>query len=220
MPRVAAVADLHGNLPADLPGGDVLVIAGDVCPLEDHSVDFQRRWLERSFYPWLESLSHADVVWIAGNHDFACQSEGWEPGGRGAYLLDGSFTAAGLSFYGTPWVPKLRRWAFYAGDEERAASVRRIPPVDVLVTHGPPLGHGDRLRGGGRAGCEFLAARIEATAPRLCVYGHIHEDPGVWDLGATTLANVSYVDEHYVVRPGGARVFDLAGGGAARALAP
>jgi len=86
--------------------------------------------------------------------------------------------------------------------------------------HGPPRGHGDRLTDGGRAGCEFLAARIEATAPRLCVYGHIHEDPGVWEVGATTLANVSYVDEHYVVRPGGARVFDLAGGGAARALAP
>ena len=121
MPRVVTVADLHGNLPADLPDGDVLAIAGDVCPLEDHSVDFQRRWLEDSFYPWLGSLPHPDVVWIAGNHDFACQSEGWTAGGRGTYLLDSATTAAGLSFYGTPWVPKLRRWAFYAADEERAA---------------------------------------------------------------------------------------------------
>jgi hypothetical protein len=209
MPRVAAVADLHGNLPEDLPDGDVLVVAGDVCPLEDHSVGFQREWLERSFYPWLGTLPHPEIVWIAGNHDFACQSAGWEPGGRGTYLLDSGTTAAGLTFYGTPWVPKLRQWAFYAGDEEREERFARIPAVDVLVSHGPPLGHGDRLTDGRRAGCPFLAKRIAATATRLCAFGHIHEDRGLWTDGPTTLANVAHVDEHYVVRPGGARAFDL-----------
>lgn len=209
MPRVAAVADLHGNLPADLPAGDVLVVAGDVCPLEDHSVHYQREWLEECFYPWLESLLHPEIVWIAGNHDFACQSEGWQPGGRGTYLLDAATTAAGLSFYGTPWVPKLHRWAFYAGDEERSAKLEHIPAVDVLVSHGPPLGHGDRVIDGRRAGCPFLAARIEATSPRLVVCGHIHEDNGTWDLGATTIANVAHVDERYAVRPGAAMAFDI-----------
>ena len=209
MPRVVTVADLHGNLPADLPDGDVLAIAGDVCPLEDHSVDFQRRWLEDSFYPWLGSLPHPAVVWIAGNHDFACQSEGWTAGGSGTYLLDSATTAAGMSFYGTPWVPKLRRWAFYAGDEERAALFGRIPAVDVLLSHGPPLGHGDRVTDGRRAGCPFLAARIEAVSPRLCACGHIHEDHGLTELGATTIANVSYVDERYAVRPSAAVAFDV-----------
>ena len=90
----------------------------------------------------------------------------------------------------------------------------------MLVSHGPPLGHGDRLSDGRRAGCPFLAARIEATSPRLCVCGHIHEDHGVWNLGATTLANVAYVDEHYLVRPDGARAFDLDGDGPAVPVRP
>lgn len=209
MATVVAVADLHGNLPAELPDGDVLVVAGDVCPLEDHSPGFQRRWLEDSFYPWLDRLPHPEIVWIAGNHDFACAEDGWEPGGRGTYLLDSATTAAGLRFWGTPWIPKLHLWAFYADDDERAVRCAEIPPVDVLVSHGPPLGHGDRLVGGGRAGCRFLAARIAATVPQLCICGHIHEDHGRSRIGASTVANVAWVDELYVVRPDAAMSFDL-----------
>ena len=98
MTRVVTIADLHGNLPTDLPDGDVLVIAGDVCPIADHAIAFQERWLKGPFPEWLESLPHDEVVWIAGNHDFACQQPGWRPTGRGRYLLDAKAEVAGLSF--------------------------------------------------------------------------------------------------------------------------
>ncbi len=210
MTRLVAVADLHGNLPAGLPGGDLLVIAGDVCPVEDHEVGFQRRWLEQRFYPWLETLPHPEVVWIAGNHDFVCERDDWEPGGRGHYLRDGAVTAAGLSLYGTPWVPNLPGWAFYADDAARAARVAAIPAdVDVVVSHGPPHGYGDMLARGGRAGCRLLTARLEEVRPRLCVFGHIHEDHGRWELGETTLLNAAYVDIRYRVRPNAAHVIEL-----------
>ena len=209
MPRVVAIADLHGDLPADLPGGDILVIAGDVCELDDHVPGVQARWLEARFYPWMEALPHAEVVWIAGNHDFTCEQAGWEPGGRGHYLRDSGVELGGLSFYGTPWVPKLRMWAFYAPDEELARRCEAIPAVDVVVSHGPPLGYGDRLVGGKRAGSPALLERLEQTEPRLCVFGHIHEDPGTWQLGPTELANVAHVDERYVLRPGAAQVFEF-----------
>ena len=209
MTRLVAVADLHGNLPADLPAGDVLVIAGDICPLADHSIAYQDDWLNRDFYPWLEALPHPEVVWIAGNHDFVCQGEGWQPGGRGTYLLDEGTTAAGLSFHGTPWVPNLPRWAFFADDEGRAATVALIPRVDVLISHGPPRGTGDRLVDGVEVGCRFLAERLEAVTPTLGVFGHIHEGYGLWERGGSTLANVAYVDERYRVRPGAAMTFDL-----------
>jgi hypothetical protein len=209
MTRLVAVADLHGNLPTDLPEGDVLAIAGDICPITDHSIPFQRAWLEQSFYLWLEDLPHPEIVWIAGNHDFVCQSEDWMPGGRGTYLLDDGVVAAGLSFYGTPWVPNLPRWAFFADDEARAATVAVIPQVDVLISHGPPRGYGDQLVAGARVGCKFLAERLVAVPPRLCIFGHIHEDYGTWEQPPTTLANVAYVDERYVVRPNAARTFEL-----------
>ena len=209
MPRVVAIADLHGNLPGDLPAGDVLVIAGDVCPIEDHSVPFQERWLAEVFPEWLDSLPHEEVAWIAGNHDFACQSPGWSPTGRGHYLLDSGTELAGLSLYGTPWVPKLEGWAFYAGDAELAERMAAVPAVDVLISHGPPLGFGDTLARGGLAGSEALRARLEEVPPKVCVFGHIHEGHGHWRLGETELANVSHVDVRYRVRPDAARIFDL-----------
>jgi len=208
--RIAAVADLHGNLPDDLPAGDVLVIAGDVCPITDHDVEFQGGWLRERFYPWLEGLPHPEVVWTAGNHDFACEAEGWSPGGRGHYLRDDGVELAGVSFFGTPWVPHLPQWAFHLERNELAERVATIPPVDVLVSHGPPYGYGDRLaRDGSRVGSEALKARLRAVPPRLCVFGHVHEDHGQWQLGETKLANVAFVDELYEVRPGAAMVFDL-----------
>ena len=209
MARVVAIADLHGDLPGDLPAGDFLVVAGDVCELADHSVEAQAAWLEARFYPWLDSLPHAEVVWIAGNHDFVCEQPDWEPGGRGHYLRDSGVELEGLSFYGLPWVPKLQMWAFYADEETLARRCAAIPEVDVLVAHGPPLGYGDRLVDGRRAGSKALLSRIGEVRPRLCVYGHIHEDPGCGQLGPTTLANVAHVDERYALRPGAAQVFAL-----------
>lgn len=213
MARVVAVADLHGHLPLDLPEGDLLVIAGDVCPLADHSVPFQSAWLEQAFYPWLDALPHAEVVWIAGNHDFACQDDDWRPGGPGSYLLDSGTEAAGLTVHGTPWVPNLKRWAFYADDEARREKVALIPQVDLLVSHGPPRGTGDRLVGGAEVGCRFLAERLGEVPPKLCIFGHIHEGYGLWRHDDTMLANVAYVDELYEVRPNAARVFELGAGG-------
>lgn len=206
---LVAISDLHGNLPDDLPGGDVLVIAGDVCPISDHEVGFQARWLTDVFYPWINSLPHAEVVWIAGNHDFVCQTANWEPAGRGHYLLDSGIELGGISFHGTPWVPKLEGWAFYANDERLAEIYARIPPVDVLISHGPPLGYGDRVWSGREAGSPALRDRLIAAPPQVCVFGHIHEAHGRWTLGDTELANVSHVDVEYRVRPHAWAVFEL-----------
>lgn len=206
---LVAISDLHGNLPDDLPGGDVLVVGGDVCPITDHEIGFQARWLRDELYPWMDSLPHAEIVWIAGNHDFVCQTDGWEPGGRGHYLLDSGIELGGVSLHGTPWVPKLEGWAFHATDERLAEICAAIPPVDVLISHGPPLGIGDRLWNGALAGSPALLERLDADPPRACVTGHIHEAHGRWTHGSTDVANVSHVDVHYEVRPEAWAVFEL-----------
>lgn len=209
MATICAVADLHGNLPEELPGADVLVLAGDLCPVYDHDLRFQARWLERELYPWMERMPHLEIVWIAGNHDFVCELRDWEPGGRGRYLRDQGATVAGVSFFGTPWVPTLRNWAFYATDEELASRAVAIPAVDVVISHGPPLGHGDRVHDGRRAGSRPLTERLTTTEPALCITGHIHEDHGRSKLGPTTIANVAWVDEYYRPRPDAAMSFEL-----------
>jgi Icc-related predicted phosphoesterase len=72
--------------------------------------------------------------------------------------------------------------------------------LDVIVVHGPPLYYGDAVPRGGRVehtGCPHLLRRIADIAPRLVVYGHIHEGRGRWEIGRTTLANVTLLDVGY-----------------------
>jgi len=198
--RVAATADLHGYLP-EIPPCDVLLIAGDVCPVYDHSVGFQRRWLEGTFADWLGTLDAGTIVGIAGNHDFAAQADpALMRGLPWRYLCDESTVVDGIAVHGAPWTPRFNDWAFMRDDPDLGQVWARIPDdVDVLVTHGPPLGRGDLVVNGRHAGSETLAQRVaELDRLRLHVFGHIHEAGGSRDtLGAALVANVSHVDFHY-----------------------
>lgn len=51
--RIAATSDLHGHLP-EVPDCDLLLIAGDICPLEDGSIRVQGRWLDTELLGWLQ----------------------------------------------------------------------------------------------------------------------------------------------------------------------
>ena len=65
--------------------------------------------------------------------------------------------------------------------------------IDILLTHGPPLGIGDKLSGGRQvAGCsELLATVRQRVRPKFHVYGHIHEHNGCWTDGRTTFINAA-----------------------------
>lgn len=48
--------------------------------------------------------------------------------------------------------------------------------TDILVTHTPPVGHGDLCCTGVRAGCvELLSTVQKRVRPKYHVFGHIHE---------------------------------------------
>jgi Icc-related predicted phosphoesterase len=209
--RVAAISDLHGFLP-EIPACDLLLVAGDICPVSDHRLERQRRWLEGPFADWLDGLDAGAVIGIAGNHDFIAQADPdvmrrlpW------SYLCDESIDIEGLVVHGSPWTPTFGDWAFMRDDPELEAMWAEIPEsVDVLVTHGPPLGHGDRTAYGVDAGSASLLRRLQALPRlRLNVFGHIHEPGGSrTQLRDATLANVAHVDSEYrPVRP--ATVFEL-----------
>lgn len=71
--KVVATSDLHGFLP-QIPPCDLLLIAGDVCPVWNHRLPFQRKWLRETFTPWLESLPARKIVGVWGNHDSIAES--------------------------------------------------------------------------------------------------------------------------------------------------
>lgn len=215
--RLVLTSDLHGHLPA-VPTCDVLLIAGDVCPIENHDLTFQADWLRETFVPWLSKAPARQKFFIAGNHDFVfaelpemVADIDWP----GVYLQDSGLTWEGVTFWGSPWANELPGWPFTApeGDLEVYWSLI-APATQVLLVHGPPFGYGDEVVGrrtgdtlhvGSRSLCEMLD-RLPKL--RLVVYGHIHEAEGVCFRNGVTLVNASLMDVSYKpVNP--PRVFDL-----------
>ncbi len=188
--RIVAIADTH-MFTSDLvvPDGDVLIHAGDMCRGGD--LDEMREVAE-----WLAGLPHRHKIIVAGNHDWCFVHEPAAArsllGGM-HYLEDAALELEGLRFYGSPWQPAFNDWAFNLPRGAPLAEVwNQIPAgLDVLVTHSPPQGLGDRSPVGGRTGCADLRRRITAVTPRLHLFGHIHQDGGLWTEGATTFANVT-----------------------------
>jgi Icc-related predicted phosphoesterase len=213
--KIVALSDQHGLLP-DVEPCDLLLIAGDICPVSDHSTQGQVQFLAGPFKDWLERVPAEHIVGVAGNHDWVFQLEpGLVPRSlRWEYLEDRAVTVGGLRVYGTPWQPVFFDWAFNLPEDELARKWALIPAdTDVLVCHGPPQGYGDMVARrswarGGSQGSPSLTEAVRRVKPRLMVFGHIHEGRGSWEIDhgggrKSILANVTVVDENYrnVYRP-------------------
>ncbi|KAF2865395.1 Metallo-dependent phosphatase-like protein [Massariosphaeria phaeospora] len=111
---------------------------------------------------------------------------------------------ARLRVYASPYQPEFCDWAFpYNRTQDRfnpahscspgAESIATnpvpdFPTVDVVMTHGPPLGIRDETALEKQAvGCEHLLRAVGRCRPRLHCFGHIHEGWGaervVWGEG-------------------------------------
>ena len=155
------------------------------------------------------------------------------------YLCDSEASIAGARLYGSPWCPRRRvsrrptsrsrrrpapggregaalaaaraRGVFMAsGEDELAERFAAIPDgLDILVTHTPPAGHGDRTQAGEHVGSARAARRDRARQPPLALFGHIHEGRARADpRGANAVRELG--DLRPLVRaPQPARLFDL-----------
>ncbi|MEO6049075.1 MAG: metallophosphatase domain-containing protein [Candidatus Kapaibacterium sp.] len=174
---IVAISDTHNRHEAVvLPPGDILIHAGDFT---GHGTPEE---VER-FLRWFGALEYRTKILVAGNHDFLFeQSPGYaqrliqEHAPGTIYLEDSSAVVEGATFHGSPRTPRFYDWAF---NVDRGENIRRywdrIPAeTDVLITHGPPIGHRD-LADGKHVGCEELRDRI-TKLPRLKlhIFGHIH----------------------------------------------
>lgn len=206
--RVVCLSDTHGKHGSlSVPEGDLLVHAGD----------FTRKGAMEevaAFAGWMRSLPHPHKVLVAGNHDFLFQNEprlARELLDGLTYLQDEGTTVLGLRIWGSPWQPWFFDWAFnLRRGAPLAAKWALIPErTDILVTHGPPRGIGDRVDGtiakaagvlmgqGEEVGCDDLLARVLEVRPRLHVFGHIHEGYGLVERDGITYVNASSCDVKY-----------------------
>ena len=190
MPSIVAMADTHGyHAKLKVPDADILIHAGDLTGRGT-------RPQVQAALAWLKALPHRHKVLVAGNHDFLFEDEApvAEAMTKEAgliYLRDSEVMLEGVRIWGSPWQPRFFDWAFNLDRGEPLAAKWRLIPagVDVLVTHGPPAGYGDRCDDGRRVGCEDLLKALERVKPRVNLFGHIHEDRGEWQLGPTRLIN-------------------------------
>ncbi|TYZ66514.1 hypothetical protein PybrP1_006513, partial [[Pythium] brassicae (nom. inval.)] len=218
---VARVLKLQAAL--RIPDGDVLVHAGDFTDTGDRDEVL-------AFNAFLGRLPHRYKLVVAGNHESTFDRQfypfNWQHYGHcqqfdpdevralltnALYLEDQAVLIEGYKFYGSPWQPEFCNWAFnLPRGEELRAKWRRIPSdTDVLVTHTPPLGRGDRV-GATHVGCEELAREVsDRVRPQLHVFGHVHEGYGKSSDGTTIYVNASSCTHEYdaVNAP---FVFDLA----------
>ena len=208
--KIVCMSDLHGNLIKDVPSGDTLVITGDICPVTNHEVYYQKKWIYNDFIPYLESLKHPNKIFIFGNHDFCGQLKQFvakthsDCESKGITLLhDSEAVIDGLKFYGTPFTPWFYNWAFNLYEEQLRKVYDKIPKdTNVLLTHGPPKYVLDLNCAGGEhcgSACLLDIIQHDLKELKLSVFGHIHEPYGIV-LGTPIYVNASILNDEYIVK--------------------
>ena len=211
MKKITFISDTHTKhryCEADLPGGDLLIHAGDFMNGGYHKRE------ATEFFDWFSSIKGYDKkVFIAGNHDRIIENDPtWslltiKDYSNIIYLQDEGFALydmdedSSIRLYGSPWQPDFNMWAFNLprNGEEMKEHWNSIPEdTDILITHGPPFGYLD-IPGGQsvRVGCEMLRHRVDEIKPMIHVFGHIHGSAGYYYNGHTHFINASILDERY-----------------------
>lgn len=185
----------HSQL--ELPGGDMLIHAGDLCGqgTEGEALAFLR---------WFGEQPYSHKIFIAGNHDWFFEEYDKAYIDKVIpknihYLNDSGVEIEGLKIWGSPVQPEFCDWAF---NRKKGADINKhwklIPKgTDILITHGPPFGILDTTASNYNAGCEMLLKKVNQIKPKLHVFGHIHEGYGMIEKGETIFANASSVNLHY-----------------------
>ena len=208
--KISIISDTHNKhklLTGDLPGGSLLLHAGDISSMGyEHEI--------REFAKWYDGLNYDNKIFIAGNHDWGFQNnvdkvkEIVDFYKTITYVQDQLHTiqddnGTEIKIWGSPWQPEFYNWAFNLpnGGWELEQKWNDIPEgIDILITHGPAWGFLDDVEGrrGQHLGCELLANRIKKIKPKIHICGHIHSGHGHYFDGHTHYFNASALNERYL----------------------
>lgn len=219
--RCVCISDTHAKIekrPLTIPQGDILIHAGDITNVglaqevkefddflgrlphsvkiviagnhdltfDDSLVNDRRSYLSKNF-----GVSQAGFEDKLKEYGVKSVKELLT---TCVYLEDAGIDVCGVHIYGSPWQPEFCDWGFNLARGERCLEKWNMIPdkTDILITHGPPIGHGDLCFGQNRAGCvELLSTIQQRVKPKYHIFGHIHEAYGVTTDGHTTYINAS-----------------------------
>lgn len=218
--RITFISDTHTKhrqCEALLPGGDLLIHAGDFMNSGYNPVEAME------FFKWFDEINNYDhKIFIAGNHDrwmenAPDEAEGILTGYKTIDYLKDNWIIVGdddphsanvktAKIYGSPWQPEFYNWAFNLprnGEDLREKWFWIPNDTDILVTHGPAqtyLDHSGPPYNQPNLGCELLKERVEELKPKIHVCGHIHGGYGYKFNGHTHFFNASILNERYEFR--------------------
>lgn len=186
--RIACASDLHWLFQEvkDFPEADVFVYAGDWSGYGTN-IETMR------FIAWLGGLPYSYKLVVPGNHErwagvYTSWAEELFEEAKIPLLIDKEFIIDGVKFYGTPWTPIFRHWAFMKKDAQLDKVFCQIPEdTDVLITHGQPRGICDPEGYGSKA----LLKHVDRVQPKIHIFGHAHEGYGYQKYKDTHCYNVA-----------------------------
>ena len=209
--RITLISDTHTKhweLDGQLPGGDLLIHAGDIMNSGRNVNDIS------DFCKWFNGLEQYDhKVFIAGNHDRMFEdypekameivnSYKWIDYLQDDWIQVGNDTSM-VKLYGSPWQPEFYSWAFNLpkGGPGLMSKWEAIPmDTDILITHGPPQDHLD-VSGPPynepHLGCALLREKVDSQPPKIHLFGHIHGSYGYKFDNGTHFFNASILNERY-----------------------
>ena len=195
--------DTHGyhkflKVPKDI---DMVIFSGDASNDKNPYINVNELV---DFIDWYKILDIPYKIFVAGNHETSIErglitKEYFEQFGI-IYLENNFVIIEGLKVYGSPVTPQFNDWAFMKArhklDKFWADSIP--DDVDVLIVHGPPKGFLDLSYSKDHklefCGCKSLRNHVlNRIKPKLCLFGHIHNNDDVMNQGTMTISGVDTI---------------------------
>lgn len=196
------ISDTHGKhnfikSPCNIEDIDIVIFSGDEAnPRDVYTNEMQ----SLDFLEWFSQLDIPIKIFVAGNHSTAIAAglitkQKIESKGI-IYLHNESVEIDGLKIWGSPYTPSFGvGWAYNMKRHKLHTLWATIPDdTDVIVTHGPPKGVLDLAYHKvdnkwllEYCGCAALLKRIYEVNPKLCCFGHIHDNEDNLNYGTRTI---------------------------------
>ena len=198
MMKIWHISDTHTyhgllKVPEDI---DMVIHSGDATNPRDPYASEQEML---NFISWFGSLPIRHKVFVAGNHDLCIERNlvtKIDFMKNGIVYLENDYTEVeGLKIWGSPFTPSFGQgWAFNKKRSALHDVWKKIPDdVDIVVVHGPPKGILDlayhQLNCIEFCGDEALRKRMYLLNPKLCLFGHIHNNEDIINAGTMKLSN-------------------------------
>lgn len=193
--KILHLSDTHGfhkHIPWErFDGIDVVVHSGDCSNYKD----LAKNKLEVfAFLEWYMTVPVQHKIFVAGNHDTSIERKIFKTEDfacRGiTYLEHESITISDLHFFGSPYTPTFGDWAFMKARDKISRVWETLPEnIDVLITHGPPIGIRDLTEDYDgslkQCGDSALMKWVFNNKPKAHLFGHIHNMDKIFNQGVS-----------------------------------